>query len=137
MPGHIQAERFPRERPPLTTAIEPLVNDPSRLIDEHTERSGVERHAIVADVSPYLGAENTPKSRQRVAAMHHLSPPRQLDEFGSQPGRVGLYLRDRMALTGATPVEGKAQKRKHRSATSLAATRPMKRHHPRLCLVQR
>jgi len=54
---HKTLEFLPVKGPALAPAVQPFVHDAHGLPDEHFKRSVIERHAIIAKVAAYLGAE--------------------------------------------------------------------------------
>ena len=54
------AELIPGERLPLAASIQPFEQNAGRLIHESLQLLGIERHAIVADVTRQLCLEDFP-----------------------------------------------------------------------------
>jgi hypothetical protein len=57
---HEALEFLPAKGPALTPPIQPFIHDASGLSDEPFKRLGIERHAVVAKVTAYLGTERAP-----------------------------------------------------------------------------
>ncbi len=71
---HEALEFLPGEGPALTPAVQPFVHDAGGLPDEHFKRSVIERHAIIAKVTAYLGAERAPDREQSLPITNSARP---------------------------------------------------------------
>ena len=107
-------ECLPRKRPALATTVEPPVGNPPYLMHELLHRREVERNAVVADMTAYLGAQQPPELLGRTSATGVFRPLVHRLEFGTQSFAVRLHLYQRTAPTGPAPVEGETQKVEHR-----------------------
>ena len=91
---HVQKalKLLPIHRAPLTTAVQPFPENPCRPMQEPPHMGEIERHAIVADVSPEFGTKRGPQGAEAFLVLPGTRPFLDPLELRTKPFPTGFHL---------------------------------------------
>src|SRR4029450_1663466 len=110
MPVQEAPKLLPIHRSPLTAAVSPFPQYPSRPVQEPSHVCQIEGHPVIVDVPPQFGIERTPEGGEPFLILSGARPLLDSLELRPEPFPAGFHLGNRRPFARPAPIEKEAQK---------------------------